>query len=189
MRFLATCSTIRTGALTALLSVASVGCSSAGPYGYSRDYSPLSAEEEAVDGAREYDPIMAQREPDDWKKGKVMLFGVVRSRSEGPGGTAYLSLGMRTLAARNLCDDFEEETCRVTVGTKEHAIVHVLAKLDANDNIGKESVSAGSLVRVVGKLSDGVDPDDGMPVLEVQYYRHWPRGFYVTSADASHMRK
>jgi hypothetical protein len=180
---------MRSLAVAAIFSLASVGCSSAGPYGYSRDYSPLSAEEDAVEGAREYDPVMVQRDPDDWKKGKVMLFGVVRSRTEGPGGTAYLSLGMRSLAARNLCDDFEEETCRVTVGNKEHAIVHVLAKLGAGDDIGKESIGAGSLVRVVGKLADGVDPEDGTPVLEVQYYRHWPRGFYVTSADASHMRK
>jgi hypothetical protein len=132
---------------------------------------------------------MAEREPDEWRKSKVWLFGVVRSRSEGPGGAAYLSLGMRTLAARNLCDDFEEETCRVTVSQKEHAVVHALAKLAANDNIGKESVGPGSLVRVVGRLSDSVDPNDGMPVLEVQYYRHWPRGYYVTTADASHMRK
>ena len=180
---------MRCFAFAALLSLSLVGCSSAGPYGYSRDYSPLSAEEDAIEGAREYDPVMVQRDPDAWRKGKVTLFGVVRSRSEGPGGTAYLSLGMRTLAARNLCDDFEEETCRVTVGDREHAVVHVLAKLAANDNIGKESVGPGSLVRVVGKLSDSVDPNDGAPVLEAQYYRHWPRGFYVTSADASHMRR
>src|SRR5690349_2443860 len=102
---------MRSYAVAALLSLASLGCSSAGPYGYSRDYSPLSAEEDAVEDAREYDPVMVQRDPDDWKKSKVMLFGVVRSRSEGPGGTAYLSLGMRSLAARNLCDDFEEDTC------------------------------------------------------------------------------
>jgi hypothetical protein len=95
---------------------------------------------------------------------------------------------MRTLSNRNLCDELDEETCRVTVSDKEHAVVHVLAKLKGDDQLGKLSVGAGSLLRVVGKLSDNVDPDDGMPVLEVNFYRHWPRDYYVTTADASHMR-
>ncbi len=166
-----------------------LACSSAGPYGYSRAYSANDDEEAAVENASEYDPVMAQREPDTWKKQKIMLFGIVTSRKEGPGGAAYLTLSMRTLAERNLCDDFDEETCRVTVGDHEHVVVHALAKLKGDDQLGKFSVGAGSLVRVVGKLSDNVDPDDGMPVLEAQFYRHWPRGYFVTSADASHMRR
>lgn len=189
MRFFATPVALPARALAAALVLSTLGCSSAGPYGFSRYYSPLPAEEEAIEGAREYDPVMAERDPDDWRKSKVTLFGVVRSRKDGPNGTAYLTLGMRVLAARNLCDDFDEETCRVTVSSKEHAIVHVLAKLSKDDSIGKESVGPNSLLRVVGNLSDNVDPDDGMPVLKATYYRHWPRGYYVTSADATHLRK
>jgi hypothetical protein len=172
-----------------LLGLTLCACSSAGPYGYSRAYSANDDEEDAVENASEYDPVMVQREPDSWKKQKITLFGVVTSRKEGSGGAAYLTLSMRTLAARNLCDDFDEETCRVTVSDHEHAIVHVLAKLNSDDHLGKLSVGAGSLLRIVGKLSDNVDPDDGMPVLEVNYYRHWPRDYYVTNADASHMRR
>ena len=175
--------------LAILLSLGVLGCHSAGPYGYSREYTPLSAEEEAVAAAREYDPVMVQRDPDDWKKGKVSLFAVVLARKDGPGGAAYLSLGMRTLAPRNLCDDFDEETCRVTVSSKEHAVVHAVAKLQSGDDIGKTSVAAGSLLRLVGKISDSVDPNDGQPVLEVSYYRHWPRGYFVTTNDSDHMRK
>jgi hypothetical protein len=40
-------------------------CSSAGPYGYSRAYSALDEEEDAVENATEYDPVMAQRDPRD----------------------------------------------------------------------------------------------------------------------------
>ncbi len=171
-----------------LLGLTLLACSSAGPYGFSRTYSANDDEETAVESATEYDPVMAQREPDTWKKQKVTLFGIVTSRKEGAGGAAYLTLSMRTLANRNLCDTLDEETCRVTVSDREHAVVHALAKLNGDDQIGKLSVGAGSLVRVVGKLSDNVDPDDGMPVLEVQFYRHWPRDYYVTQASASHMR-
>ena len=37
------------------------------------------------------------------------------------------------------------------------------------------------------KLSEEVDPDDGSPVLRVSYYRHWPRHYFVTTADAPQM--
>ena len=29
----------------------------------------------------------------------------------------------------------------------------------------------------------------GAPVLRAAYYRHWPRNFFVTTADASHMQR
>src|SRR6478609_8013385 len=58
----------------------SLGCHSAGPYGYAREYQPLSAEKSAVAGAREFDPVMAERDKEDWKKGSVTLFGIVTGR-------------------------------------------------------------------------------------------------------------
>src|SRR5262245_61142999 len=93
------------GLLTLLL----VGCASPGEYGYSRVYSPLDDEQKATAGVREYDPVMAERDPNDWKKARVHLFGVVKARADVPGG-AYLTLGMRTLAPRNLCDEADEDT-------------------------------------------------------------------------------
>lgn len=164
-------------------------CHSAGPYGFSRTYQPLSAEEAAAQGSREYDPVMAARDKDDWKKGSVSLYGVVKARSQSKDGSAYLTLSMRTLSDRNLCDDFDEDTCRVTVSDHEHAIVHANLKLASEDDIGEHSVGKGSLLRVIGKLSDEVDPQDGAPVLRASYYRHWPRHFFVTSADADHMQR
>ncbi len=163
------------------------GCSSAGPYGYSRTYSPLDAEEDAAEGAREYDPVMAERDKAEWKKGKLSLFGIVGKRTEGPGGMAYVTLSVRTLEARNLCEELDEQTCRVTVGEREFAVVHALLKLAPSDDIGSKSLNRGSLVRVVGKLTDEVDPEDGTPVVKAEYYRHWPRNFFVTTASRPDM--
>ncbi len=166
-----------------------LGCHSAGPYGYSRTYQPLSAEESAAEGAREYDPVMAERDKDAWKKAAISLYGVVKSRTQAKDGSAYVLLSMRTLSDRNLCDDFDEDTCRVTVSEHEHATLHATLKLSSEDDIGQYSVGKGSLLRVVGKLTDEVDPDDGGSVLRVSYYRHWPRNFFVTTAAASGMTR
>lgn len=163
-------------------------CHAAGPYGYSRTYSPLDAEEEAAEGARELDPVMVERTPEDWRDVTISVFGVVKARKEAPGGNAAITLGMRTLAERNLCDDADEDTCRVTVGEREHAVVHVIVKLSGEDDIGRYSVAPGSLLRVLGRLTDEVGPD-GAKVITAKYHRHWPRGEYVTSSDASHMRR
>ena len=170
-----------------LLIFVATACHSAGPYGFSREYQPLSAEQSASDGAREYDPVMAERDKDDWKKSKVSLFGVVKSRTAAKDGGAYVSLSMRTLSPRNLCQDFDEDSCRVTVSEHEHATLHAVLKLSGEDDIGQYSVGKGSLLRVIGKLTDDVDPDDGSPVLRVSYYRHWPRHDFVTTADAPQM--
>ena len=172
-----------------VLAFALFGCSSAGQYGHSRVYSALSAEDSAAEGSREYDPVMAERDKADWKKGTVSLFGVVKSRAAAKDGGAYVALSMRTLSDRNLCDDFDEDTCRVTVSEHEHAVLHVSLKLASEDDIGQYSVGKGSLLRVIGKLTDDVDPDDGSPVLRASYYRHWPRNFFVTTADAAHMTR
>lgn len=164
-------------------------CGSAGPYGFSRSYAPLDAEAEAAADAVEYDPVMAQRKPAEWRRKDVMLFGVVKRRTEGPGGAADLALSVRRLEKRNLCETEAEDSCRVTVSDREHALVHAYVHLDADDEIGKESVGPGSLMRVIGKLGDEVHPDDGASVLHAKYYRHWPRGYYVTTAARAHMRR
>ena len=163
-------------------------CSSAGPYGYSRTYVPLSPEDDAADGAHEYDPVMAERDRAEWKKHKVSVFGVVTKRAEGANGMADLTLSVRTLEARNLCEALDEQTCRVTVGEHEFAVVHALLKLSPTDDIGEKSVNRGSLVRVLGKLTDDVDPADGTPVMKADYYRHWPRNFFVTTASRPDMQ-
>ena len=173
--------------LTAFALLFVTACSSAGPYGFSRTYSPLSAEADAAEGARDYDPVMVERDKADWKKAKISVFGIVQKRSEGPAGMAYVTLSVRTLEVRNLCEALDEQTCRVTVGQHEFAVVHALLKLAPGDDIGEKSLNRGSLVRVVGKLTDEVDPEDGTSVLKADYYRHWPRNFFVTTASRPDM--
>ena len=166
-----------------------VGCGSAGPYGFSRVYEPLSDEEEHAEGAKEYDPVMIEREPETWKKHWISVFGIVRQRTQAPGGSAYLTLGVRTLSERNLCDGPAEDTCRVTVSQHDFATVHAIAKLRPDDDLGKTSLRPGALVRVIGKLNDDVDKNDGAPVLAASYYRHWPKNYFVTTADRDHMQR
>ncbi len=171
------------------LAIFAAACGSAGPYGYSRTYAPLSEESEAAEGATPFDPIMAQRLPDEWKGKKVSLFGLVKSRDAGSGGASRLKLSLRTLEDRNLCDAEPEDTCRVTVGEREHAVLHALVALDAEDDLGAKSVGPGSLLRIVGTIGEEVDPSDGTVVIRASYYRHWPRNHFVTTAARSHMRR
>jgi hypothetical protein len=165
------------------------GCNSAGRWGFSRVYSPASEEEDSANGAREYDPVMIAREPESYRGAMLSVFGIVTERAQAKGGSAYLTLSMRTLAERNLCESADEQTCRVTVSDREYAVVHAIVKLAPGDDIGPESLQVGALVRVIGKLSDNVDGTDGMPALVASYYRHWPRNYFVTTASATHMRR
>jgi hypothetical protein len=167
-----------------------VACGGAGPYGHAPQYVATSDEEGATKGSREYDPVMYQREPETWRKSKSMLFGVVTGRAPGPGGAAYLTLSVRRLEPRNLCSNAnDEDTCRVTVSDRDFGVVHAQAKLLPDDDLGEKSVGAGSLVRLVGQFGEDVDPSDGAPILRASYYRHWPRLFYATKADAQTMRQ
>jgi len=175
--------------LAVALAATLTACASAGPYGHARVYAPLSEEEAAAQGSVEYDPIMAKRSPERWKGKTVSLFGVVVGRNAGASGAAEVKLSVRTLEPRNLCDSSSDDSCRVTVGDHEHAIVHAKLRLTAEDDLGEHSVGSGSLIRVVGSLEDEVHVTDGEPVIQARYYRHWPRGFYVTTADRAVMRR
>lgn len=172
-----------------LLAAGAIACGSAGPYGHSRVYAPTSGEEAAASGSERYDPVMARRLPHEWQTKKLELFGVVLEREEGPEGLADLTLSVRRLAARNLCEAGEEETCRVTVSDHELARVHALVKLRQADAAGAGQLKPRSLVRVIGKLSDRVDKEDGSDVLVSSWYRHWPAAEYVTEQARSYMRR
>ncbi len=170
------------------LSLFTAACHSAGQYGYSKTYDALGPEESAAKGVREFDPVMAARERAEWKTTPVSVFGIVKSRAQSKNGSAYVTLSVRTLSERNLCESMDEDTCRVTVSEHEHAVIHAKLQLAADDDIGPHSVGQGSLLRVIGKLGDDVDPDDGSAIIQASYYRHWPRNFFVTTADRSHMQ-
>lgn len=173
-----------------LVPIAALGCG-AGPYGYSRTYEPLDAEAAATSGVTEYDPVMAQRQPEDWASKKVTLFGVVRDRKD-QGGIADLTLSVRKLEGRNACETSAEDSCRTTVSDTEFAVLHARVTIDdPNDVAGPESLGFGSLVRVVGTLAapGSADAPSGPQVLTASYYRHWPRGYFRTTADKAVLRR
>jgi hypothetical protein len=175
---------------TILISSATAGCHGAGPYGHSPRYVELSEETAAVSGAREYDPVMVERQPEEWRKGKVVLIGVVESRTAGPGGQALLKLSVRRLDPRNLCEnENDDDTCRVTVSDKDFGAVSALVQVRGDDDVGPHAVGQRSLLRIVGTLGQDVSPADGTPILHATYYRHWPVYFYVTRASAPVMRQ
>ena len=168
----------------------SAACHGAGPYGHSPKYVELDEETAATASARDYDPVMVERQPDEWRAGKTALFGVVESRTAGPNGQALLKLGVRRLELRNLCDNADDDdSCRVTVSDKDFGIVWALVSLHGEDDVGPRSVGMRSLVRVAGKIGQDVSPTDGAPVFRASWYRHWPAMFYVTRASARDMRQ
>jgi hypothetical protein len=177
-------------ALLGIAVVALAACQGAGPFGHAPRYVERDDEVAATAGAREFDPVMVERQPDQWRKGKTSLFGVVERRDAGPGGQALLELSVRRLEPRNLCDsESDSDSCRVTVSDKDFGSVWVLVPLRGDDDVGPRSVGLRSLVRVVGTVGQDVSPSDGAAVVHANWYRHWPAFYYVTRASARDMRQ
>ena len=169
------------------LALSVLGCQGAGAYSHSPHYVELDEEAVAVAGAREYDPIMAEKQPDEWRQRKITLFGVVERRDPGPGGQATLTLSVRRLEPRNLCSvQTDEDSCRVTVSDKDFGVVEALVSLRGDDHVGPLSVGARSLLRIVGTIGEDV-AKAGAPVVHAAWYRHWPPFYYVTRASARDM--
>src|SRR5262249_51180620 len=135
------------------------------------------------------EPGATQRTPDRPRDHAVRLFGVVTNRGSGPGGAAYVAMSIRSLQDRNLCEGDDEDTCRVTISEREFGRIHALLSLRGEDEFGQDSVGVGSLLRIGGPAGEDVDPNDGTPILRTTFYRHWPRGYYVTTAAAKAMRR
>jgi hypothetical protein len=166
-----------------------LACNSAGPYGHSKVYSPIDGERSAVAQASEYDANAFARSPEKWRDRPVWLFGIVTNRGTGPGGATYIAVSMRSLQLRNLCDAEDEDTCRVTVSEREHGTINLLLNLRVEDDRGELSVGPGSLLRVVGAIGQDADPVEGTPIMRVSFYRHWPRGYFVTTKAAAVLRR
>jgi hypothetical protein len=168
----------------AALALLLFSCRSAGPYGYSRTYTPTRDESRAVSGKTELDPRAVPRSPDQRSRA-YWAFGVVTHRGAGPGGAAYVALSLRALQRQNQCASSDEDTCRVTVGDRETGRAHALVTLTAEDDLGERSVGLGSLLRVVGHVAEDVDPADGSAIVRASFYRHWPRGFYTAAKSGA----
>lgn len=159
-------------------------CGGAGRWGYSRNYAPTSEEKGATEGAKELDAPMAALKPEAWRGQKVKFFMVVQERKPAPGGGAYLTGKQHTLNEINGCENkFDDSSCRVTIKPTGHETVHAIVRLAGDDDVGKLAVGSGSLVRVVGTITDATDPNDGKLVVQASWYRQWPMGYYVKEGD------
>jgi hypothetical protein len=165
-------------------------CHSAGPYGHSVRYEMLSDESRAVASVAEFDPVMARRFPEDYRKKSSSLFGIVMSKTSGTSGAAYVTLSLRRLLPRNLCSNRnDEESCRVSITAQEFGRLHVIIRLRPEDEATGEPLQPGSLLRIVGNLEEAPDKDDGSQVLRASFYRHFPPRTYRTNDDAEQMRQ
>lgn len=164
------------------------GCAAPNQYCHSPDYVPLPEEAKVAEGTVDYDPVMSLRTPEQWGSQQVRLFGVVKTGAPGPGETHTFVVSVRTLAERNLCENEASESCRVTVSDREFDTIRVTMQVPREQLEGDESLGSGSLLRLVGRLEP--DPErPSHPQMRVSWHRHWPRGFFVTTAARERMRR
>jgi len=176
--------------MAVVFALATTATACAGPYGHSRTYAPTSAESDAAEGSRDYDPVMIEREPQAWTSKSISLFGVVESKVEEGAGTTLATVSLRRLEPRNLCESqASDESCRVTVSDTSFGTARVRLSLRPEEKSGDKSVGPGSLLRVIGKLDVVADESDKVPIVKATYYRHWPHRFYVTRAKADLLRQ
>jgi hypothetical protein len=147
-------------------------------------YAPTSEEKSVIADAKELDAPMAQLKPEDWQKKKVRFFMVVDERKPAPGGGAYVSGQLHTLNEVNGCaNKHDDDSCRVTIKPTGHDKVHAVLRLAGEDDTGELRVGTGTLLRVVGELTDQLDPDDGKLVVQASWYRQWPMGYYAKEGE------
>ena len=174
----------------ALLALAFVACGGAGPYGYARTYAPISGEEAATRNAKPFDAAMLA-EPGRFADVPLSMFGVGEKRGlASTKGHVFLTLSLRRLDDRNLCENANDErSCRVTVSDAAFGEVPVVIELLPEDDEGEHAIGPGSLVRVIGILGSDFDAVGGGALVHGTWYRHWPRGQYVTRAQATQLRQ
>ncbi|MEM6960041.1 MAG: hypothetical protein AAF411_22615 [Myxococcota bacterium] len=166
-------------ALVGLLSA----CGGAGAFGFSPEYEPLGAEEDAVEGTTEVGYEDVRRRPGDYAANTIAWFGMVTAVRPGE-----FDLTFRTLAPRNLCFDETDSSCRVTVSERAGGPFTVRMAIRPEDQDGRDRLWQGSLVRVVG-VPQAELSEEGAVVIDGRYYRHWPRGAFVTTAARGSMRR
>ena len=161
-------------------------CYNPGPYSYDRYYVPLEEEKRYKEAIT---PPYAEvkRQPDQYKDKLIAWFGVVK-KIEDRNGKTVIYLSHRIHIKRHLCADETRASCRVTVSEKSRGDFIAYVKLKDKDRRGPNSVQPLSLLRIIGRFKGEFDPK-GDPILEAVYYRHWPKGQYVTTKMRRYFRR
>ena len=170
-----------------LLCVLVAGCGG-GQYGFSRTYSTLSEEDDYAETAQESVYEDVRRDPASFRSQNIGWFGVVTTVENGPNGAKLVHLTHRIHQERHLCTDETDGSCRVTVSERASGPWTAVLTVHAEDLEGVDRLGTGSLIKGYGSPNGEFDAEGG-PVLALRYYRHWPRGAYVTTADRGRMRR
>lgn len=179
---------MRTLAYSSVVLLALVpACGGGGRYGYAHEYSNVDGEDayarRVVDAS--YEEVRRARLED---QAFIGWFGVVIEPPVTEGAVTTLVLSLRAHQDRHLCSTGSSDSCRVTVSEREigrfTAHVHERPE-DAAE--GTLRLAVGSLVRVYGR-SVGNDASD-FPIIDAEWYRHWPAHYFVTTSAAASMRR
>lgn len=179
------------GALVLCTAVLASSCGGGGRYGYARTYTYFGDEARFARQANNeavYDEV--RRLPDRFNTTMLSWFGVVTELTPGAGGTMRVALNLRTHQERHLCEDETDGSCRVTVSEADGGpFSAALTAVSAEDSHGENRIQVGSLIHVYGRLVAGEYDARGGPVVRAEFYRHWPRGQYVTTASRGSWRR
>jgi len=169
------------------LTLLAAACGGAGQYGYDREYVPLDEEEQYIESASRVTYEEVRRDPAAFRETPLGWFGVVTD-VDTEGGESRVAMTHRTHRARHLCESELDSSCRVTVSDRESGPFTAVLTMRPEDRSGQDRLWIGSLVKVYGSPTGDFD-DEGGPVVSADYYRHWPRGKYVTTGAAGSMRR
>ena len=165
-------------------------CCGGNQYGYAREYAPLSEEKPYYKKAENAGYEEVRRDPIVFLEKLITWYGVVTKVDEKalPDGRVKVSMTLRIHQQRHLCENEFESSCRVTVSERSGGPFTALMKIRPEDSEGAKRIYTGSLLNIYG-VPNGDFDDEGGPVLNARYYRHWPRGAYVTTAWKGNMRR
>lgn len=170
------------------LGVCFAGCGG-GSYGFTREYVTLSDEDDYAEQATEVSYEEVKRDPASFRSQTIGWFGVVTAvELDAATGQARVAMSQRIHQDRHLCADERESSCRVTVSERANGPFTAVVTLRPEDRDGEGHVWLGSLLKVYGSPNGEFDAEGG-PVITTRYYRHWPRGTYVTTGDRNRMRR
>jgi len=178
----------RTFPFLLLVVLAPPACGGGGQYGYSREYEPLDEEEDPMEAATPTTWEEVHRDPRDYRSQLLAWFGVVENVDTDGSGRARVLLSYRTHQERHLCSDELASSCRVTITDRSTGPFTAVLTMHPEDRQGEARLWTGSLLKVYGSPTGEFDAQGG-PVLQVRYYRHWPRGTYVTTGARGSMRR
>jgi len=162
-------------------------CGGAGDFGYSRQYVVSDDEEPYAESEQPVTYEEVRRDPASHAATRLGWFGIVTQVGEG-NGEVTVSLTHRLHQERHLCQDERADSCRVTVSDRQSGPFSAIIQIRPEDRQGELRVWIGSLLKIYGSPTGDFDAEGG-PVVRARFYRHWPRGRYVTTGAAGSMRR